>query len=383
MLEKFKVKNFKKFKEELIFDFTKVKKYTFNENIIKNNILNMALIYGSNGSGKSNLGFAMLDIIFHTTDNEKIKDFYNNYLYGNGILSDRAEFTYEFNFGGEKIIYIYSKKNVDELLKEELYLNNKKVLYIDRGKKEIELQIEESSSLRTDNIFNSNLSLLKYVLSNVLFENNSVYYKLKTFLEKMLWFRSVEANNYLGYKIESNSITNEILGILEADKNEEIIQYNLNKFENFLKEAGVDLVLRTREAEGIRVIEVEIDSEDKKEKRYINFFQIASSGTLALAAFYSWYKKLDEISFVFIDEFDAFYHYKLSKLIIKKLKEKNNTQVILTTHSTNLMNNELLRPDAYFILKNNKLKSIPELTDKELREAHNIEKLFKSGAFDE
>lgn len=383
MLEKFKVKNFKKFKEELIFDFTKVKKYTFNENIIKNNILNMALIYGSNGSGKSNLGFAMLDIIFHTTDNEKIKDFYNNYLYGNGILSDRAEFTYEFNFGGEKIIYIYSKKNVDELLKEELYLNNKKVLYIDRGKKEIELQIEETSSLRTDNIFNSNLSLLKYVLSNVLFENNSVYYKLKTFLEKMLWFRSVEANNYLGYKIESNSIINEILGILEADKNEEIIQYNLNKFENFLKEAGIDLVLRTREAEGVRVIEVEIDSEDKKVKRYINFFQIASSGTLALAAFYSWYKKLDEISFVFIDEFDAFYHYKLSKLIIKKLKEKNNTQVILTTHSTNLMNNELLRPDAYFILKNNKLKSIPELTDKELREAHNIEKLFKSGAFDE
>lgn len=86
---------------------------------------------------------------------------------------------------------------------------------------------------------------------------------------------------------------------------------------------------------------------------------------------------------VFIDEFDSFYHHKLSKLIIKKLKEKNETQIILTTHSTNLMDNELLRPDAYFILKNNKIKSLPELTDKELREAHNIEKLFKSGAFDE
>ena len=47
------------------------------------------------------------------------------------------------------------------------------------------------------------------------------------------------------------------------------------------------------------------------------------------------------------------------------------------------MDNELLRPDAYFILKDNTLKSLPELTDKELREAHNIEKLFKSGAFDE
>lgn len=383
MLEKFKVKNFKKFKEELVFDFSKVKKYTFNENIIKNNILNMALIYGSNGSGKSNLGFAMLDIIFHTTENEKIKDFYNNYLYGNGILSDRAEFTYEFNFDGDKVIYTYLKKNVDELIKEELYLNGEKVLYMDREEKETKLSIKEIDYLRLDSIFTSNLSLLKYVLSTVPFNNDSVYYKLRNFLEKMLWFRSVGVNNYLGYRLESNSIVNEILGISQADRNEKIIQENLKKFEKFLKESGVDLILSTREADGLRVIEVEIDSEDKKEKRYINFFQIASSGTVSLAAFYSWYKNLKDMSFVFIDEFDAFYHYKLSKLIIKKLKEESNAQVVLTTHSTNLMNNELLRPDAYFILKNNKLKSIPELTDKELREAHNIEKLFKSGAFDE
>ena len=55
----------------------------------------------------------------------------------------------------------------------------------------------------------------------------------------------------------------------------------------------------------------------------------------------------------------------------------------MTTHSTNLMDNELLRPDCYFILKDNKIKSFPELTNNELREEHNIEKLFKSGAFDE
>ena len=384
MLVRFKVKNFKKFKDELVFDFTKVKKYEFNENIIKDGILNTALIYGCNGSGKSNLGFAMFDIIFHTTDNEKIKSFYNNYLYGNGALDNTAKFTYEFRFQGQTIIYTYCKENVDEAIEEELYLNDEKVLYINRETQEIKLEIEEAISLQLDNIFDSNLSLLKYVFSNVLFDKNSVYYELKNFLERMLWFRSMGgANNYIGYKADTNSITNDILDISKANKDENIIKKNLKEFQSFLEEAGINLILSSRELEGIRVMEVEIQTKDQKKKRYLEFFQIASSGTVALAVFYGWYKKMEDLRFVFIDEFDAFYHYKLSKTIIKKLKEKNNIQFVLTTHATNLMDNELLRPDAYFILKNNAIKSLPELTDRELREAHNIEKLFKSGAFDE
>ena len=75
MLVKFQVKNFKKFKDEIIFDLSNTRNYSFNEEVIKDKILNKALIYGSNGSGKSNLGFAIFDIIFHTTDNEKIKKF--------------------------------------------------------------------------------------------------------------------------------------------------------------------------------------------------------------------------------------------------------------------------------------------------------------------
>lgn len=207
----------------------------------------------------------------------------------------------------------------------------------------------------------------------------------------MLWFRGLFSSSFLGYRCEAVSIINQILELSKIYKEvnisdterEELIKKNLEKFEEFLKEAGVDLKLNTWILEGTRVLEVEIEAENTNEKRYLNFFHIASSGTLALANFYAWYKNLENVKLVFIDEFDSFYHHKLSKLIIKKLKEKNETQIILTTHSTNLMDNELLRPDAYFILKNNKIKSLPELTDKELREAHNIEKLFKSGAFDE
>lgn len=391
MLQKFKVKNFKKFNNEIVFDLTKTKKYTFNESIIKNGVLNTALIYGSNGSGKSNLGFAIFDIIFHTTDNEKIKEFYNNYLYGNGILENNARFIYEFKFKDKNIIYTYSKENVDKIIEEELIVDGQRVLYINREQSDIFLNIQEASSLQIKNILESNLSLLKYLLTNVPFEKTSIYFELKSYLESMLWFRGLFSSSFLGYRCEAVSIIDQILELSKIYKEvnisdterEELIKKNLEKFEEFLKEAGVDLKLNTRILEGTRVLEVEIEAENINEKRYLNFFHIASSGTLALANFYAWYKNLENVKLVFIDEFDSFYHHKLSKLIIKKLKEKNETQIILTTHSTNLMDNELLRPDAYFILKNNKIKSLPELTDKELREAHNIEKLFKSGAFDE
>lgn len=38
-----------------------------------------------------------------------------------------------------------------------------------------------------------------------------------------------------------------------------------------------------------------------------DFFKIASTGTRSLALFYYWYIRMEKASFVFIDEFDAFY----------------------------------------------------------------------------
>ena len=45
------------------------------------------------------------------------------------------------------------------------------------------------------------------------------------------------------------------------------------------------------------------------------------------------------------------------------------------------MSNDLLRPDGYFLLENNSIKAIADLTDKELRQAHNLQKMYKAGAF--
>jgi AAA15 family ATPase/GTPase len=111
---------------------------------------------------------------------------------------------------------------------------------------------------------------------------------------------------------------------------------------------------------------------------------ITSSGTKALRIFYFWYLKIQEkkASFLFIDEFDAFYHHDLSWLVIKMLKKITGTQIILTTHNTSNISNDLLRPDCYFIMDNEKIQPMTNLTDRELREGHNIEKMYKAGSFE-
>ena len=58
-------------------------------------------------------------------------------------------------------------------------------------------------------------------------------------------------------------------------------------------------------------------------------------------------------------------------------------QTILTSHNTYIATNDLLRPDCYFILENGIIKALPDRTERELREGHNLEKMLRQGEFNE
>ena len=107
-----------------------------------------------------------------------------------------------------------------------------------------------------------------------------------------------------------------------------------------------------------------------------------SSGTLTLTNFYFQFISRGKPSFVYMDEFDAYYHYELSEKIIELLEKEFDCQVILTTHNTNLLSNSIMRPDCFMILSNGKLTPICEATNRELRQGHNLEKLYINGEFD-
>ena len=59
-----------------------------------------------------------------------------------------------------------------------------------------------------------------------------------------------------------------------------------------------------------------------------------------------------------------------------------DSQIIMTTHNTNLMTNRIMRPDCLLILSTfGTLTPLCDATGRELREGHNLEKLYISGEF--
>ena len=70
MLKRFEVENFKGFENNIVLDLS-AREYAFNKNMVVNNVVNKAIIYGKNGVGKSSLGIALFDITSHLTDKER------------------------------------------------------------------------------------------------------------------------------------------------------------------------------------------------------------------------------------------------------------------------------------------------------------------------
>ena len=69
-------------------------------------------------------------------------------------------------------------------------------------------------------------------------------------------------------------------------------------------------------------------------------------------------------------------------MIVKVLRDEK-CQTVFTTHNTSIMTNDLLRPDCYFIMSDQVVKPMYQFTQKELRKAHNLERMYRAGACDE
>ena len=366
MLKKFSVENFKGFKDKITLDIGSPCNYGFNSEVIDNGCVTKAIIYGINGSGKSNFGLAIMDIITHLTDKQKLLQSYDYYLNMSGRKSF-AEFEYIFAFEEHKLIYRYRKTDVNTLLEESLSINDREVIYYDFEKKEGFTLLEGSDTLNATIKTDSPISRVKYVSSNSILPDNienQIFKKFINFVEHMLLFYSLDNRGYEGFM---NGIHGVAEGIVTSGKVEE--------FQEFLKENDIIYDLYAYEEDGKKAIYCRFENRD------VNFFKIASTGTKSLAIFYYWFIQMKNASFVFIDEFDAFYHFELSESVEKCLKEIRGVQIFTTTHNTDLMSNDLLRPDCYFILKENRVKAISQLTEKELRQAHNLQKMYKAGAF--
>lgn len=372
MLAKITISNFKNFKKDVVFDLSNASSFKFNEECIKNGLVNKAIIYGHNGSGKSNLGFAIFDLVSHLTDNQTQPNAYSNYL--NGDSSEKtAKFIFEFKFENDSLVYSYEKLDYQTLTKEELIINGEQYLFVDKAQSSTFTTTAKGAENLKKDIGNSQISIVTYLSRNTVLEesnkHNQVFLKFKDFVSKMLYFKYIDEISYIGLEQGTKSIENDI-----------VEKGNLEDFELFLNQAGIECKLIAREAaNGQNRIYFKFDHKE------LPFYEAASSGTRSLGVFYFWYQRFkseQNVSFLFIDEFDAFYHHFLSQALVERLKELTNTQAILTTHNTSLISNQILRPDCYFLMYPEKITTLAKNTAKELREAHNIEKMYRAGYFD-
>ena len=365
MLKRFEVENFKGFKNPLVMDFT-AREYEFNKNLIVNGIVNKAIVYGKNGVGKSCLGIAIFDIVWHLTDKERMQlKYLLNYL-NLESNSSNAKFKYSFQFDEDEIIYEYAKRDPNFLIYEKLWINQKLVInydYFDTNIRFVDKAITGDLNIE---LIDNKLSVLKYIYRNTPTNTSPAITKMMQFCENMLWYRSLsDGNTYCGF----NGVTSLVDKLYESGK--------LHEFEEFLRSNGVNYKLKFVNSNGMLELMAEFDND-----KQTPFLSLASTGTMSLFLFYIWsISAFDKISFLFIDEFDAFFHYESAENIVLLLNKAKSFQSILTSHNTYLMQNRLTRPDCCFIMTDNKITNLFNSTDKEIREAHNLEKMYINGAF--
>ncbi len=365
MLIKFAVKNFRGFAERIEWDLSHPNNYTFNTYAIKEGIIKNGIIYGPNGSGKSNFALAIFDIENHLSAKWKKTDYYTNFVY-TGAPTSPVEFEYLFKFGNDIIEYRYSKDSAGLLLSESLRVNqnlifrkDESIFEIDESQFKIEAAIKESFKQNVNSV-----SVINFLTASFPFPQNHYIVKLILFVNSMLWFKSLDSREFIGLETASFNIE------------EFIIQNNyVEDFTDFLEKVSDQHFKFATPKEGDKNLYCEIEGNT------IPFLLMASTGTQALELLYVWIKRMSSASFVFIDEFDAFYHFRLAFEVCKRLFHLD-CQVFTSSHNTYLMTNDLVRPDCNFILQNNKIKPLHACTDKELRFGHNIEKLFRGGAFE-
>ena len=374
MLKKFSLRNYKNFKEEIAIDFQNIAGYQFNNDCITDGIISKILIYGRNATGKTNLGKALMDI--------------ENIVYGGwarmeeGLLfnADSTEevtaFSYTFQFGGHEVLYRYERCEDLELKEEELIIDQQKVYQCNFSQEHYNFDNLQSIGAENINIerymqamtgVEYQMPFLRWLINNAALQSDSVLLRLAEFVRGM--DRMTVRQGIMRRPNRMNMGFFHLLEDLSA----------MADFEEFLNVMGIKCRLALRKLpDGQRELYFVHD-------KLVPFYENASSGTLALVELYrKFIVRKRNATFIYLDEFDAFYHYEMADHIIRYFKKKYpKCQIIMTTHNTNLMTNRLMRPDCLFILSTEgKLTALCNATQRELREGHNLEKMYISGEFE-
>lgn len=380
MLTKVIVENFRSFKNKTVFDLSSTKYQILSNSNVNNNVLKGALIVGPNATGKSTLLIAiktLLDMLF--ADNFTI-DVSDSCLF---CQKNNIHLEYHFKFDDDEVIYLFISDKNGEIIDETLTINNKLIL----ERKSLDGIIYQDNSKKQINntLFSEKGLLLKKCYFSDIFAGDKT---IKTFMEYLR--NSIYVNAYHKKATSYNNVSH----IIEYIENEDFSHINkvfkdLNigfsisrekeqRISNFVDEKGNRMGYAIKGDKPI----IFFKRNDMELNLPLSFESLGNQTLVNIMP--SLIYACEHDCLIIIDEFSSSLHNDLEEVLIKYLLTKSDkSQVIFTSHSTNLLTTKLLRPDQIYtiIFKPNEGSFISRFSDENPREAQNLEKMYLSGKF--
>ena len=373
MLTSITLKNYTTFINETTFDFTATNYKILEEtNVGSNRVLKGALFVGENASGKTQVLNAIILLLNLLLENAE-----QNFIFRKSLYTEGTKYSlgYKFNIDGNEIKYSVEFE-ANSINSEKLYVNND--LKIERLKNSAKTYFGEE---KDNNEINPALSLVKLEYYNTRFNNDVILNKWFDFLKNSIYMNCLlgiiksynptrEAEQIITKFVEGNDATilnnfinkigynSEIVFKKEVTNKDNTMGFNSNKETICLKKKGTDIAMP-------------LLIESAGNRSFVNaMLPIIFSTT--------------NDCMIIIDEFSSGLHNELEEALIKYFyNNSHNSQMFFTSHSTNLLDTSIIRPDQVYAFKFDAKKGtlIKRFSDENPRESQNLEKMYLNGVF--
>lgn len=384
MLIQFNVKNYASFKNKICFDMTAVnsyKEHVYNlYDLGKSKKYNkVSVIYGANGSGKSNFAKAFScfqQIIRESNDNKDNNDVgvLNNCYNPFTFTPKQDETEFEIVIIENNIEYRYGYSfNKDEIKSEWLYKRS-----INNGKQSIIFE-------RLDNVFEFPMKSIKnkyYKYRNGIATDVLILSFFNRLNEKGIFKTVYEAICcILVYDFECDSILKDKWLVEKLFKH-----IPNNEFLNFLESIDADIkgVEYLENEDNKEKIDIIIKHVDKTNNSYSTPINNESDGTKKIICIYGFIRlAINNGKCVIIDELNNRLHPLLSKIVIDMFhKQDNKAQLIYTTHDTALLDKNIFRRDQiWFTEKIDSCSELYSLAEFKIRNDSSFAKSYLAGEY--
>lgn len=365
MLKKIKIDNYATFMNPTEIDFAATNyKFLEKENVGNNKLLKGCLFVGENASGKtkilSSITF-LLDLLF--ANNEM------NFNANKSFYTDKKTYKLEYTFIQKNVELVYFiEVGTNEIVSEKLVMDKKVIL--ERLGNTAKFLLDDEKTFHN---ISDKLLFLRRIYFDTHFYENEILLDWFDYMSKSVYVNCYyrKIGTYSGENLLVHEYLNRDNAVDEINRFLEKINYN-QKIE-YTTESS--------------------DFNDDKKKILFNKVgtnvyideKLESTGNQTLIELLpSFLHAVNNECMIIIDEFSSGFHNELEECIIKYFFHySKNSQVFFTSHSTNLLNNSLLRPDQIYSVSfdSKKGSQMKRFSDEMPRESQNTEKMYLNGVF--